>query len=109
MTRSRKPSARILLAFAVLLAVLTVLTVVTARAETPQPSRPAAAEAGVTVAADDLIQRGNDLYNKGEYAKALLLYKRAEQRGSDPAAAAFNQGNCLFRMNRFSDAAAAFR
>jgi tetratricopeptide (TPR) repeat protein len=72
-------------------------------------SRPAPAEAGVTVAADDLIQRGNELYNKGEYAKALILYKRAEQRGSDPAAAAFNQGNCLFRLNRFSEAAAAFR
>jgi tetratricopeptide (TPR) repeat protein len=72
------------------------------------PVEPAAAPVA-TVAADDLITRGNELYNAGEYAKALILYKRAEQRGSDPAAAAFNQGNCLFRLNRFSEAAGAFR
>jgi tetratricopeptide (TPR) repeat protein len=74
------------------------------------PQEVAAAPApAVTVAADDLIQRGNALYNKGEYAKALILYKRAEQRGSDLAAAAFNQGNCLFRLERLPEAAAAFR
>lgn len=61
------------------------------------------------VPADDLIARGNDLYGKGEYAKALILYRRAEQRGSDRAAAAFNQGNCLFQLNRLPEAAASYR
>jgi len=101
-----KRSHRILLALNVILAVLALLAIVPARAET---SAPPAAPAPATVAADNLIQRGNELYNKGEYAKALLLYKRAEQRGSDPAVAAFNQGNCLFRMSKFPEAAAAFR
>ena len=67
------------------------------------------ASAAVTVSADDLITRGNALYADGEYGKALLLYRRAEQRGSDKAAAAFNQGNCLFQLNRFPEAAAAYR
>ncbi len=65
--------------------------------------------APVAVPADDLIARGNDLYGKGEYAKALILYRRAEQRGSDRAAAAFNQGNCLFQLNRLPEAAASYR
>jgi tetratricopeptide (TPR) repeat protein len=71
------------------------------RAAAPSPS--------AAVPADNLIKRGNDLYAKGEYAKALLLYRRAEQRGADRAAAAFNQGNCLFQLNRLPEAAAAYR
>lgn len=67
------------------------------------------APTGVTVTADDLISRGNALYADGEYGKALLLYRRAEQRGRDKAAAAFNQGNCLFQLNRLPEAAAAYR
>jgi tetratricopeptide (TPR) repeat protein len=73
-------------------------------AATAPPASPA-----TTVPADDLLTRGNDLYGKGEYAKALLLYRRAEQRGADRAAAAFNQGNCLFQLNRLPEAAAAYR
>lgn len=61
------------------------------------------------VPAEDLIARGNALYGEGEYAKALILYRRAEQRGADAARATFNQGNCLFQLNRLPEAAAAFR
>ena len=60
-------------------------------------------------ATPDLLQRGNELYNRGEFAKALILYRRAEGRGADLAASAFNQGNCLFRMNRLPEAAAEYR
>jgi tetratricopeptide (TPR) repeat protein len=56
-----------------------------------------------------LITRGNALYAKGEFAKALILYRRAEQRGADRAASAFNQGNCLFQLNRLPEAAASYR
>ena len=56
-----------------------------------------------------LIQRGNDLYNKGEFAKALLVYQRAESRGGDAATVAFNEGNCLFRLNHLPQAAGMFR
>ena len=67
------------------------------------------AEAPATIPADDLIVRGNALYAQGEYAKALILYRRSEDRGADRAAAAFNQGNCLFQLERFPEAAAAYR
>lgn len=66
-------------------------------------------EAPATVPADDLIVRGNALYGDGEFAKALILFRRAEERGADGAAAAFNQGNCLFQLNRLPEAAAAYR
>lgn len=66
-------------------------------------------EAPATIPVDDLITRGNALYANGEYGKALLLYRRAEQRGTDKAAASFNQGNCLFQLNRLPEAAAAYR
>jgi tetratricopeptide (TPR) repeat protein len=65
--------------------------------------------APASVPADDLFARGNALYAKGEFAKALLIYRRAEQRGAERAAAAFNQGNCLFQLNRFPEAAAAYK
>ncbi len=61
------------------------------------------------IGAGELLQRGNDLYNRGEFAKAMLLYERASTRGADPVASAFNLGNCLFRLNRFSLAAAEFK
>lgn len=57
----------------------------------------------------DLVNRGNDLYNKGEFAKALILYRKAEARGADLGTLSFNIGNCLYRLNRLPEAAAAFR
>ena len=65
--------------------------------------------APAAVGADDLIARGNELYGKGEFAKALILFRRAETRGAARAAAAFNQGNCLFQLSRLPEAAAAYR
>ena len=62
----------------------------------------------VSITASNLVQRGNDLYNRGQFAKALLLYQRAESRGADPATVAFNKGNCLFHLNRLAPAAAMF-
>jgi len=84
-----------------------VLSVARADAQTTAP-----AAAAATLGAEDLIARGNALYGRGEFAKALLLYKRAEQReraAADKAAAAFNQGNCLFQLGRLPEAAAAYR
>lgn len=57
----------------------------------------------------DLVNRGNELYNRGEFAKALILYRRAEGRGADLGTLSFNIGNCLYRLNRLPEAAAAFR
>jgi tetratricopeptide (TPR) repeat protein len=57
----------------------------------------------------DIVNRANALYNKGEFAKALILYRKAEARGADLGTISFNIGNCLYRMNKLPDAAAAFR
>jgi tetratricopeptide (TPR) repeat protein len=57
----------------------------------------------------DIVNRANALYNKGEFAKALILYRKAEARGADLGTISFNIGNCLYRMNKLSEAAAAFK
>jgi tetratricopeptide (TPR) repeat protein len=57
----------------------------------------------------DIVNRGNALYNRGEFAKALILYRKAEGRGAELGTISFNIGNCLYRMNKLADAAAAFR
>jgi tetratricopeptide (TPR) repeat protein len=57
----------------------------------------------------DLVNRGNALYNKGEFAKALILYRKAEARGAELGTISFNIGNCLYRLDKLPEAAAAFR
>lgn len=57
----------------------------------------------------DLVNRANVIYNRGEYAKALILYRKAQARGADMGTVSFNIGNCLYRMDKLSEAAAAFR
>ncbi len=70
---------------------------------------PDSAPIPASITAGSLVQRGNELYNKGEFAKALLVYQRAESRGADPTTISFNEGNCLFRLNQLAPAAALFR
>ncbi len=80
-----------------------------------QPSaQPAATDRGqapfrIAQGAVELVERANSLYAEGEFAKAILLYRRAEQRGADPSVIAFNIGNALFRQDKLSEAAASFR
>jgi tetratricopeptide (TPR) repeat protein len=93
-------------AFAALTALAT-LAPVSVRAQGAQGG--GATPAPASVPADDLLARGNALYAKGEFAKALILYRRAEERGTDRAASAFNQGNCLFQLARLPEAAASYR
>ncbi len=57
----------------------------------------------------DLVNRANDIYNHGQYAKALILYQKAQVRGGDLGIIAFNIGNCYFRLNQLAPAAAAFQ
>ncbi len=56
-----------------------------------------------------LLERANDIYQKGQYARAIILYKKARQRGADPAIVSFNIGNCYYRLNKLPEAAASFR
>jgi tetratricopeptide (TPR) repeat protein len=57
----------------------------------------------------DLVNRANEIYNRGEFAKALILYRKAETRGADLGTVSFNIGNCLYRLDRLPEAAAAFK
>ncbi len=80
---------------------------------TPAPAGGQAAQPAPSItprqSAVDLVNRANVIYNRGEFAKALILYRKAEARGADLGTISFNIGNCLYRMNRLSEAAAAFR
>ncbi len=64
---------------------------------------------GASQSTIDLVNRANTLYGKGEFAKAMILYRKAEVRGADLGTVAFNIGNCLYRLERLPEAAAAFR
>lgn len=79
-----------------------------AAAKAEKPAAPAAATAP-RQSAIDLVNRGNALYNKGEFAKALILYRKAEARGAELGTISFNIGNCLYRLDKLPEAAAAFR
>jgi tetratricopeptide (TPR) repeat protein len=84
-----------------------ILSSLTFAAPTP-PTRPSPA-VSPRQSAVDIVNRANALYNKGEFAKALILYRKAEARGADLGTISFNIGNCLYRMNKLSEAAAAFK
>lgn len=92
-----------LAALALALAALPAPAAPPAKAEAPAPA--------ITPrqSAIDLVNRGNALYNKGEFAKALILYRKAEARGAELGTISFNIGNCLYRLDKLPEAAAAFR
>jgi len=60
-------------------------------------------------AANQLLDRGNALYQAGRYSQAILLYRKAEARGADPVATSFNTANSLFRLEKMPEAAASYR
>lgn len=60
-------------------------------------------------AANRLLDRANQLYQAGRYSQAILLYRKAEDRGADPVATSFNTANCLFRLEKLPEAAASYR
>ena len=59
--------------------------------------------------ANEILNNANSLYNRGRYAQAMLMYDKAESRGADKVATNFNTANCLFRLEKFPEAAAAYR
>jgi tetratricopeptide (TPR) repeat protein len=62
-----------------------------------------------TQSADQILNQANSLYNNGRYAQAILLYRKAEERGANPVATSFNTANSLFQLNKLPEAAAAYR
>jgi tetratricopeptide (TPR) repeat protein len=67
------------------------------------------ASAFSTQSPDQILNQANSLYSNGRYAQAILLYRKAEERGANPVATSFNTANSLFQLNRFPEAAAAYR
>jgi tetratricopeptide (TPR) repeat protein len=81
----------------------------TARAAAPAAGGGPAPAIAPRQSAIDLVNRANEIYNRGEFAKALILYRKAEARGADLGTVSFNIGNCLYRLDRLPEAAAAFK
>ena len=57
----------------------------------------------------DLMDRANALYRSGKFKQAILLYRKAEDRGADPVAVSFNIANSYYQMDKYPEAAAAYR
>ena len=62
-----------------------------------------------TQAGLEILEQANTIYLKGKYAQAILLYRKADQRGADPVACAFNVANSYFQLEKYPEAAAAYR
>ena len=61
-----------------------------------------------TVAADELIVRGNQFEDRGELAEAVSCYQQALARSPEYAKAHINLGNGFLAMGRTAEAAEAF-
>jgi tetratricopeptide (TPR) repeat protein len=70
----------------------------------------ASADTSVQIqAANKLLDHANALYQSGRYTQAILMYRKAAERGADPVATNFNIANSLFRLEKLPEAAAAYR
>jgi tetratricopeptide (TPR) repeat protein len=78
-----------------------------------KPSSPAKASFVPTVkqtqAGLEILEQANAIYSSGKYAQAILLYRKADQRGADPVACAFNLANSYFQLEKYPQSAAAYR
>lgn len=55
------------------------------------------------------VHRGDDAYERGEYAAAVHFYERAETETTDPGLVSFNKAAALYRLGRYLEAAQAYR
>ncbi len=60
-------------------------------------------------AANDLIEKGNKLYEDGNYGEAEMTYREGQAQGADAFISGFNLGDALFKQERYEEAAAAFQ
>lgn len=59
--------------------------------------------------ANDLMERASALYRDGKFKQAVLLYRKAADRGADPVAVSFNIANSYYQMEKYPEAAANYR
>jgi Ca-activated chloride channel family protein len=60
--------------------------------------------ASPTSDAENLLERGNLAFGRGEYETALGYYRQAEGRIGDPGLLAFNEGATLYKLGRYREA-----
>lgn len=60
-------------------------------------------------AANDLIEKGNTLYEEGKFGEAEVNYREGQTTGADPFISGFNLGDALFKQERYEEAAVAFQ
>lgn len=56
-----------------------------------------------------IFNKANDYYSKGQYKKAIILYRKARAEGISSTTCSFNLGNCYFQSGDLPAAAAAYR
>lgn len=66
-------------------------------------------QAAQTQAGLELMDRANSLYQSGKYSQAILIYRKAYDRGADPVACSFNIANSYFQLGKLPEATAAYR
>lgn len=59
--------------------------------------------------AADIVDRANNLYRDGRYKQAIILYRKALDRGADPVAVSFNVANSYYQIEQYAEAAASYR
>ena len=58
---------------------------------------------------NDLITKGNALYESGKYGEAEMTYREGQTQGADAFISGFNLGDALFKQERYEEAASAFQ
>jgi tetratricopeptide (TPR) repeat protein len=58
---------------------------------------------------DDLLRRATSAYDRGDFAAALDLCTRAEERSHDPGLVAYDKAAALYRLGHYRDAELHFR
>ena len=59
--------------------------------------------------ANDLITKGNSLYDKGNFGEAEINYRDGQTQGANPSISGFNLGDALYKQERYEEAASAFQ
>lgn len=59
--------------------------------------------------ASEIVERANALYREGRYSQAIILYRKASERGADPVAISFNIANSYYQFEKYAEAAASYR
>lgn len=54
--------------------------------------------------AQDAFEKGNNLYQKGQYQEAISVYEGILKSGQESAEVYFNLGNCFYKLNKVAPA-----